>query len=120
MRLTERRPLIPALLVVIASLFAIIIPLRAADENGNDTTITTQVKSSLLYHLSLNFQVRTSEGIVTLTGNADDDAEIQRNTTLALKIEGVKRVINNMVISMVVAGSDERETTKQGANSSPP
>lgn len=83
--------------------------LRAADtdvEKENDAAITSQVKTSLLYHLSLNFQAKTNEGVVTLSGNADNTAEKDMNTKLASKIKGVKSVVNNMVIPVTVAGNN--------------
>ena len=68
-----------------------------------DATINAQVKTTLLYHLSLGFQVTTHKGVVTLSGNADNAAEKDLNTKLATEIRGVKSVINNMVIPATIA-----------------
>ncbi len=95
--------LMPVILLLMAK------PLRAADAmvaDLDDATICAQIKTSLLRHLSMNFQVMTKEGVVTLSGSAVDIAEIDQNTKLAAEIIGVKNVINNMVIPAVVARND--------------
>lgn len=90
----------PVILLLVAK------PLRAADTmvtEADDATICAQVKSSLLRHLSMNFQVMTKEGVVTLSGSAVDIAEIDQNTKLAAEIVGLKNVINHMIVPAVVA-----------------
>lgn len=101
--------LLLTLFVMTTALFLNAVPLRASDtvvEKKEDAAITAQVKTSLLYHLSLNFQVKTNEGVVTLSGTADDITEKDLNTQLATKIKGVKNVVNNMVIPVTVAGTN--------------
>lgn len=84
-------------------------PLMTSDnvpETLDDAAITTQVKMSLLFHLSLNFKVETSGGVVTLSGDADSSAEKDLNTRLATGIVGVKRVVNQMIIPLTLAGNN--------------
>jgi hyperosmotically inducible periplasmic protein len=72
----------------------------------DDASITAQVKSSLMSHSStsaLNTSVSTTDGIVTLTGIAKNDAEKSLVTKLATDINGVTSVINNMTIAVPVA-----------------
>ncbi len=69
----------------------------------DDASITAQVKSSLLSHHStsaLHTTVSTTDGIVTLSGIAKNDAEKSLVTKLVTDINGVNSVINNMTIAM--------------------
>jgi len=69
----------------------------------DDASITAQVKSSLLSHHStsaLHTTVSTTDGIVTLSGIAKNDAEKSLVTKLVTDINGVNSVINNMTIAV--------------------
>ena len=99
----------PILLVMTTVLLVAGASLRASDpavENVEDAAISTRVKTTLLYHLSFNFQVKTNAGVVSLSGIAVDLAEKNHNSELATEIKGVKNVVNNMVIPGVVARND--------------
>ena len=72
----------------------------------DDASITAQVKSALLSHRStsaLHTGVSTTDGVVTLTGAAKNEAEKSLVTKLATDINGVTSVVNNMTI--IVAAS---------------
>jgi osmotically-inducible protein OsmY len=72
----------------------------------DDASITAEVKSSLLSHRStsaLHTKVSTANGVVTLSGIANNDAEKSLVTKLATDISGVSSVINNMTIAVPVA-----------------
>jgi hyperosmotically inducible periplasmic protein len=74
----------------------------------DDASITAQVKSSLLSHRStsaLHTTVSTTDGVVTLSGIAKNDAEKSLVTKLATDINGVTSVINNMTIAVPVAAN---------------
>jgi osmotically-inducible protein OsmY len=74
----------------------------------DDASITAEVKSSLFSHHStsaLHTGVTTTDGVVTLTGIAKNDAEKSLVTKLATDINGVTSVINNMTIAAPVAAS---------------
>jgi len=74
----------------------------------DDASITAEVKSSLLSHHStsaMNTGVTTTDGVVTLTGIAKNDAEKSLVTKLATDINGVTSVINNMTIAVPVASN---------------
>jgi hyperosmotically inducible periplasmic protein len=69
----------------------------------DDASITAEIKSSLLSHRStsaLHTGVSTTDGIVTLSGTAKNDAEKSLVTKLATDINGVTGVINNMTIAV--------------------
>lgn len=66
-----------------------------SDQPGTDTWITTKVKSSLLADSNvsgLDIQVETVNGVVTLTGQVDQQTQIAEATRIAREIEGVTEV----------------------------
>jgi len=67
----------------------------------DDSSITAQVKLSLMYHRStsgLRTSVSTDNGVVTLTGKAKNAAERTLAALYANDINGVKYVVNHMTI----------------------
>jgi hyperosmotically inducible periplasmic protein len=71
-------------------------------ETIDDASINAQVKVALLLHhstSSVNTEVGTTNGVVTVSGLAKNAAEKTLVTKLATDISGVKSVINNMTIS---------------------
>ncbi len=85
----------------------------AATVSGNtdkvdDASITAEVKSALFSHSStsaLHTGVTTTDGIVTLTGIAKNEAEKSLVTKLAADINGVNSVVNNMTVAVPVASN---------------
>src|SRR5450432_1739759 len=74
----------------------------------DDASITAEVKSSLMSHRStsaMHTGVTTTDGVVTLSGVAKNDAEKSLVTKLATDINGVTSVINNMTIVVPVASN---------------
>ncbi len=72
----------------------------------DDASITAQVKSSLLSHRStsaIKTKVSTTDGVVTISGIAKNEAEKSLVTKLATDIVGVVSVINNMTVTPPVA-----------------
>jgi osmotically-inducible protein OsmY len=72
----------------------------------DDASITAEVKSSLMSHSAtsaIHTGVTTTDGIVTLTGIAKNDAEKSLATKLTADINGVTSVINNMTVAVPVA-----------------
>jgi hyperosmotically inducible periplasmic protein len=72
----------------------------------DDASITAEVKSSLMSHSAtsaIHTGVTTTDGVVTLSGVAKNDAEKSLVTKLATDINGVNSVINNMTIAVPVA-----------------
>jgi osmotically-inducible protein OsmY len=68
----------------------------------DDASITAQVKVALLSHHStsaVNTKVATSEGVVTISGIAKNEAEKVLVSKLANDVNGVKSVVNNMTIA---------------------
>jgi len=77
----------------------------AAGDKVDDASITAQVKSSLFSHRStsaLHTTVTTTDGVVTVSGIAKNEAEKSLVTKLATDIVGVTSVINNMTIPVVM------------------
>jgi osmotically-inducible protein OsmY len=74
-------------------------------EKIDDASITAQVKVALLSHHStsaINTKVSTSEGVVTVSGIAKNDAEKVLVSKLATDVNGVKNVVNNMTVALPV------------------
>jgi osmotically-inducible protein OsmY len=69
--------------------------------NVDDASITTQVNMSFLYYhgtAPFDTKVSTLNGVVTLTGTACDQAEIDSTTKRVKDINGVESVDNKMTI----------------------
>jgi hyperosmotically inducible protein len=74
----------------------------------DDASITAEVKSSLMSHSgtsAIHTGVTTTDGVVTLSGVAKNDAEKSLVTKLATDINGVASVINNMTIATPLAAN---------------
>ena len=74
----------------------------------DDASITAEVKSSLMSHHStsaIHTGVSTTDGVVTLSGVAKNDAEKSLVTKLTTDINGVNSVINNMTIAVPLAAN---------------
>lgn len=83
-------------------------PDETIGEKIDDASITAQVKASLLSHRStsaLKTKVETTDGVVTVSGNARNAAEKSLVTKLVTDIEGVNSVINNMTIEVAAANT---------------
>jgi osmotically-inducible protein OsmY len=76
-------------------------PLDTTTASVPDPTLTASVKNALAADGTANFKrvtVDTRGGTVTLTGAVDLWAERVRAEDLALKIQGVKRVVNRLQV----------------------
>ena len=81
---------------------------ETVNENIDDASVTAQVKGSLLWHRStsmLNTKVSTTDGVVTVSGTAKNEAEKALVTKLATDINGVQSVVNNMTIGTTVSSN---------------
>ena len=68
---------------------------------NSDAWISTKVKTTLLFHRSVSAvtEVDTKDGIVTLQGEANSQAQKDLTTEYAKDIEGVKDVKNEMTVT---------------------
>jgi hyperosmotically inducible protein len=81
-------------------------PSQVSTEHGvsdtmDDASITSQVKYALLSHSStsaVKTKVTTKDGIVMISGDANNDAEKDLVTKLATSVRGVRSVDNDMVV----------------------
>jgi hyperosmotically inducible periplasmic protein len=74
---------------------------QTIDKNIDDSSITAQVKMTLLYHRStsaLNTKVETKDGVVTMYGKAGSTAEKDLAGKFAGDVNGVKIVNNRITI----------------------
>jgi osmotically-inducible protein OsmY len=79
-----------------------IVPDSTVGDKIDDASITAQIKTTLLTHHStsaIKTSVSTSDGVVTITGVASNDAEVSLVTKLVTDINGVVSVNNLMTVS---------------------
>ena len=70
-------------------------------EKIDDGIITTKVKAELIAEPGLNstdISAVTRDGVVQLSGFADNQAQIDRAAEIARGVEGVKSVVNELSI----------------------
>ncbi len=82
---------------------------RSAGEKIDDASITTQVRMSLLFHHGTDVfdtKVSTHKGVVTLSGSAKNQAEIDLATKRVSDVHGVTSVINQMTIEALKTSTD--------------
>jgi hyperosmotically inducible protein len=72
---------------------------KPADKS--DEWLMTKVKSTLLFHknVSVLTEVSAKDGVITLRGTADNQAQIDLTTEYANDVEGVKQVSNKMTVA---------------------
>ena len=78
-------------------------------EKIDDASITTQVRMSLLFHHGTDVfdtKVSTHKGVVTLSGTAKNQAEIDLATKRVSDVHGVKSVNNQMTIEAAKTSSN--------------
>ena len=76
-------------------------PMSQAGEAVTDTWITTKVKSDLLATKDVSgseIKVDTKDGVVTLTGNVETQAEADRAKSVAASIKGVTSVDSQITV----------------------
>ena len=67
----------------------------------DDTVITTSVKSAVLAEpglSSLQIQVETKDGVVTLSGTVDNAQAKSRATQIAQKTDGVRSMVDKLAV----------------------
>jgi len=70
-------------------------------QNIDDTTITTTVKAKLAADKASSLtrvEVKTTNAVVYLTGIVDTAAQRDRAQEIASKVDGVKKVVNNLEV----------------------
>jgi hyperosmotically inducible periplasmic protein len=76
---------------------------RSTSEKIDDASITTQIRMSLLFHHGTDVfdtKVSTHKGVVTLSGSAKNQAEIDLATKRVNDVYGVKSVNNQMTVEV--------------------
>jgi len=82
---------------------------RTTGEKIDDASITSQIKTSLLFHHgtdAFDTKVSTNKGFVTLTGTAKNQAEKDLATKRVNDIRGVKGVDNQMTIEILQSSTN--------------
>jgi len=84
-------------------------PYRTDAQKIDDASITTQVMLSLRYHHGMDVfdtKVSTLNGMVTLEGTANNQAEIDFATKRVNDIHGVTGVTNNMTVGAIQSSTE--------------
>lgn len=75
---------------------------RTAGRNVDDAALTASVNAALVADKPSNFtriDVDTTSGVVSLTGTVETPEQRARAEQLAGRVDGVKRVINNLQVA---------------------
>jgi hyperosmotically inducible protein len=75
---------------------------RTAGRNVDDAALTASVNAALVADKPSNFtriDVDTTSGVVSLTGTVETPEQRRRAEQLASRVDGVKRVINNLQVA---------------------
>jgi hyperosmotically inducible protein len=71
-------------------------------EGMNNAATTTAVKSKLVADVRLStltsINVDSNDGVVTLSGSVPTAADKQKAETVALSVDGVRKVVNNLEV----------------------
>lgn len=89
--------------VVLVAIFTVGVACTKAPDDGQ---MTTQIQSRLSQDSGLQgkqIAVQTSNGVVTLSGTVDNDAQRTAASRYASEIPGVKQVVNNLQIMSAAA-----------------
>ena len=109
----------------VAALFALPLAGHAQQSPGTlikDSAITAKIKAaqagdSTVRATRINVET-DNNGVVTLTGNARSQAEIDRAVELAKGVQGVTSVTNNMTLAAGAAGSTTTTATTPSTSTS--
>jgi len=86
-------------IVLMVTSISLILAVVACNRGPNDATLTSNVKSKIASASGLAtapVNVETKDGVVTLTGTVNSEADKSRAEQLARSVEGVKSVTNNL------------------------
>jgi osmotically-inducible protein OsmY len=72
---------------------------RTAGQNVDDSTLTASVKSQLGASNLMRIDVDSNGGVVSLNGTVDTAEDKARAEQLARRVDGVKRVVNNLQVA---------------------
>ncbi|MCB1929278.1 MAG: BON domain-containing protein [Rhodocyclaceae bacterium] len=81
----------------------------------SDTVVTTKVKTALAADTTteaIEIEVETTRGVVSLRGEVDSEAESKQAEKLALGIEGVREVDNELIVAKDADGKDKGAVTR--------
>jgi hypothetical protein len=81
---------------------------KTVGQNVDDTKITTEVKAKLVADRMKNLtsvHVNTEQGVVSLTGNVETNAQKADAERIARDVTGVQRVVNNLAVTGSPAAS---------------
>ncbi len=105
MKIEMGRKILVGLACLLLAAFAV-----ACSKGPDDATITNGVKAKIAADspaLANAVTVTTIEGVVTLTGAVDSDAIKAKVEQSAKSVEGVKSVVNNLIVKPPITFSED-------------
>src|SRR5262245_40977890 len=122
----QMTPSLPGAVLMIKCFSAVLISLSllaaGCSHGRSDTQIAADVQNKINSDTSFpdkGLQVSASQGVVTLSGNVSSDVARAAAASDAAKVEGVKTVVNNLVVTASAPGS-ATPTQTQVADNPPP
>ncbi|MFZ0807618.1 MAG: BON domain-containing protein [Candidatus Sulfotelmatobacter sp.] len=104
-------------------LFALILSVGCA-KKPNDTQISSDIQNRFSQDSGLSAKqlgVQSANGVVTLSGNVDNDAQREAAARQAASVAGVKEVVNNLQVGNAnAAAAPVRTPAAQPSNPAPP
>ncbi len=97
-------------LVTVGMVLCLATLLGACKRGPDDATLTANVKSQLSAQspaLASRVNVDTKDGVVTLTGTVDNDAEKSQSEQAAKSVANVKSVVNNLTVKPPITVSED-------------
>jgi hyperosmotically inducible protein len=85
------------------ALILLVSAVLAADKPVSDDTIYDKVRISLASDIDVKgagLKVDVKDGVVTLSGNIESQAQKDKATHITKKVKGVKKVVNNIEVKL--------------------
>ena len=93
------------------------IVVNSSNAEHSDGWIAFKIHSALLFKANVsasNTTVTVNDGVVTLTGTAESEAQKELTAQIVKDIEGVKSVTNNLTVQSAAASTRRSKARKQG------
>ncbi len=98
----KRKVQMVSLITVCMAMSMFLVPVSAQENKVTDQNITDRVQDELFYDQAVNhqkFDIETTDGIVTLSGEVNNLLEKERSEKIAETVKGVRSVVNTITVS---------------------
>jgi hypothetical protein len=108
--------------LLVCSLVVALLMSTACSRKPNDAKIAADIQSKFSQDSGLSTKqlgVQSENGVVTLSGTVDNDAQRDIASRDAAAVEGVKEVVNNLQVGTATAPAPQPAATTETASSAP-